>query len=206
MLSKIWQSWANEAQADIIGLLSCGGAAIIALQQIIGFEASDQWMISQGQYGLADAPEVHPTSYIRNMFNIAALRQIGHVELADEIQSRFDALKPQDQFITWRLDNIVEVVKVPVNDMVYSANLAAEVLLTTEFESLGGQTFRDLIDFTIEDQLIVDAMSDKLINGDPTFAQVDNSTARHALAATIFAFEKDRTKSKVINRTFKHFI
>ena len=41
-ISTVWRSWANEAQADIVGLLSCGGAAIVALQQIIGFGSEDR--------------------------------------------------------------------------------------------------------------------------------------------------------------------
>jgi hypothetical protein len=49
-------------------------------------------------------------------------------------------------------------------------------------------------------------MADELIEGFPTFAQIEKGTPRHALAATIFAFEKDRSKAEVINRTFKHFV
>lgn len=35
-ISYLWNAWANEAQADIVGLINCGGAAIASLQQIIG--------------------------------------------------------------------------------------------------------------------------------------------------------------------------
>jgi hypothetical protein len=45
-----------------------------------------------------------------------------------------------------------------------------------------------------------------MVAANPTFAQIENSTPRHALAATIFAFENDRSKAASINRTFKHFV
>ena len=205
-LVKVWRSWANEAQADMVGLLSCGGAAIVALQQIIGFEADDVWEIFSTGNGIDGAPEVHPTSYVRNALNIAALRLIGHNGLADEVQARFEALRPQSSHITWRLGRTIEVVRVPVNEMVRSAELAAEVIILSKLTSLGNQSYRDLVDFTTDDQVIVDTMADLLIGGNPTFAQVDNATPRHALATTMFAFEKDRTKAEIINKTFKHFV
>ncbi len=49
-------------------------------------------------------------------------------------------------------------------------------------------------------------MVEPLVDGDPTCAQVDGASPRLALAATIFAFEKDPAKAPVINRTFKHFL
>jgi hypothetical protein len=42
LIEKIWRCWADEAQADIVGILTCGGAAIIGLQQIIGFKACNE--------------------------------------------------------------------------------------------------------------------------------------------------------------------
>ncbi|MGA1869838.1 MAG: hypothetical protein ACMUJM_14985 [bacterium] len=205
-LGKVWRSWANEAQADMVGLLSCGSAAILALQQIIGFEADDIWEIFSTENGIDDAPEVHPTSYVRNALNIEALRIIGQNSIADEVQARFEALRPQKSHITWRLGRTIEVASVPVREMVRSAELAAEIIISSKLTSLGNQSYRDLSDFTSNDQAIVDRMTDLLIEGNPTFAQVDNATPRHALAATIFAFEKDRTKAEIINRTFKHFV
>ena len=49
-------------------------------------------------------------------------------------------------------------------------------------------------------------MKDPLIHRDPAFAQIENTTPRHALAATVLAFEKDRSMAALINRTFKHFV
>ena len=208
-LLKIWRAWINEVQADIVGLLSCGGAAIVALQQIIGFGAEDTWRILHTQNGMEDAPEVHPTSYIRNALNIAALRLIsdGHDTLADEIQARFQALRPDIQHITWSLGSTIEIARVPVEEMVRTAEIAAEVLVSYNFPSLGKKSYRDLGNFTGDDQAIVDTMTELLVRGNPTFAQGDNNgTPRHALAATVFAFEKDITKAALINRTFKNFV
>lgn len=206
LIAKIWTSWANEAQADVIGLLGCGGAAIVALQQIIGFGSDDLWEISLTKTGYADAPEVHPTSYIRNIFNIAALRLLDHEQLANEINARLDALAPQPAFITWWLDRNNELVKIPINDLIGSAELAADLIINAKMTSLGDKSYKDLINFTATDQNIVDVMSDKIIQGDPTFAQEEGSSPRHALAAAMFAFEIDRSKAQLINRTFKHFI
>lgn len=205
-LAKVWRSWANEVQADMVGLLNCGGAAVVALQQIIGFEGDDFWEIFPAENGVDDGPEVHPTSYVRNALNIEALRLIGHNSLADEVQTRFEALRPQISHIIWRLARTVVVAQVPVDEMVRSAQIAAEVLISNTLDSLGGKSYRDLGDFIPEDQGIVDAMADLLVKGDPTFAQLDGATPRHALAATMFAFEKDRRKAEIINRTFKHFV
>jgi len=49
-------------------------------------------------------------------------------------------------------------------------------------------------------------MVDPLLGGDPTFAQGQGVEPRHALAATIFAFEKNWEQAGVINRTFRHFV
>ena len=207
-LAAVWKAWANEAQADIVGLLSCGGAAAVTLQQIIGFRSEDVWELFRTESGIGDGPEVHPTSYVRNALNIAALRLIGdgHNSLANEIEERFRSLRPQTQHITWLLADTVVVARVPVDEMVHSAEIAAEVLVSGSFPSLGSKSYRDLGDFTASDQAIVDTMTDSLVAGDPTFAQVDNATPRHALAATIFAFEKDPSKASMINQTFKHFV
>jgi hypothetical protein len=48
-LKKVWQEWANETQADIVGLLNCGGAAIVSLQHIIGFGTKDYWLLGQDE-------------------------------------------------------------------------------------------------------------------------------------------------------------
>lgn len=204
----VWRSWANEAQADIVGLLSCGGAAIIALQQIIEFGPKDIWRVFPKDDSIGDAPEEHPTPYIRNAMNIAALRLMGneHESLANEINARFQSLRPDTQHITWYLTKDFAVAQVPVREMVKSAEMAAEVLLNRKLNALGSKSYQDLVRFTAADQAIVDTMTDGLINGNPAFAQVENATPRHALAATIFAFEKDRSKAAIINRTFKHFV
>ena len=207
-LAAVWRAWANEAQADMVGLLNCGGAAVVSLQQIIGFRAEDDWEIFSIENGIGDAPEVHPTSYVRNALNISALRLIGegHDSLANEIEARFQSLRPQAQHIIWRLADTIEIARVPVDEMVRSAEIAAEVLISGSLTSLGNKSYRDLGDFTTADQTIVDIMADRLIDGDPTFAQVDNAMPRHALAATIFAFEKDCSKAATINQTFKYFV
>jgi hypothetical protein len=46
-----------------------------------------------------------------------------------------------------------------------------------------------------------------LSNGDPTFTRVSKGIEpRHALAATVFAFEKDFKNADIINKTFLHFV
>ena len=75
-----------------------------------------------------------------------------------------------------------------------------------QLNTLGDKSYKDLIDFTDADQLIVDEMATMLVQGDPTFGQVQGGSARHALAATIFAFENDPAAAAQINRTFTHFV
>lgn len=207
-LVKLWREWANEAQADIVGLLSCGGAAAVALQQIIGFSPNDVWYILRTSEGFGDTPEEHPTSYVRNAFNIAALRRIGdgHESLTYEIETRFQSLTPETENITWFFAEEFEFASVPITEMTTSAEIAAEVIVSENFQALGNKSYQDLGDFTEGDQAIVDDMTNLLVAGNPTFAQVENSTPRHALAATIFAFENNRSKAALINRTFKHFV
>ena len=229
-IEKIWRCWADEAQADIVGLLSCGGGAIIGLQQIIGFKALDAWTWEASSDGNIDSdnPEDHPTAYIRNVMNIEALRLMNndHEALADEIEERFQSLKPSTEYITWYLIegrylallesdidpkslNLSEkfiAARVPINEMVKSAKIAADVILNHKLKCLGGKSYNDLVSFTGADQEIVDTIAEKLADGLPTFAQLENATPRHALAATIFAFEKDRSKADMINRIFKHFV
>lgn len=207
LLATIWRSWANECQADIIGVLSCGGAALAALQQIIGFEALDQWQIRPGADGaITDAPEEHPTSYVRNAFNISALRLIGQIAMADQLEARFAALRPEADSIVWFAAPSLPLVEIPTDAMIQSAEIAADVLVNQAFVSLGNQSYGDVAGFADEDQALVEAMVPRLVGGDPTFAQEPGSTARHALAATILALESDRNAGDVINRTFRHFV
>lgn len=230
LIEKIWRCWADEAQADIVGILTCGGAAIIALQQIIGFRAVDAWTWKVSPDGNIDSdnPEQHPTAYIRNAMNIEALRLMSndHEALADEIEKRFQALKPSTEYVTWylieanylsllepdidpRTLNLSEkfiAAKVPLNEMIKSAKIAADVILNHKLDCLGGKSYKDLVSFTGADQEIVYKIAEKLVNGFPTFAQVKDGTPRHALAATIFAFENNRSEANLINRTFKHFV
>lgn len=205
-LATVWRSWANEAQADVVGILACGGAAPLALQQIIGFSAEDQWELRRTHTGIEDSPEVHPTPYVRNALSISALRILGHGGLADEIEARFQALRATETHIRWRLRLFgIDVAAVDVDQMVHSAAIAADVLLSTKFLSLGNKTYRDIGEFTPDDQQIVDDIAGPLVAGDPTFAQAEGVTPRHSLAATMFAFEKDHQQAAAISWTFKHF-
>jgi hypothetical protein len=207
-LAKVWAAWANESQADMVGILSCGGAAAVGLQQIIGFEAYDTWELTfEGAELAADGPEAHPTSYVRNALNIAALRALdpAHASLADEIEQRFRALRPDASHIEWWLGPDVPLTGVDAGEMVKSAEIAADVLLNHSFGALGGKSYREIMTFTGQDQAITDACTKELIAGHATFSQVDGAQPRHALAATIFAFEKKRGQADSINRTFVHF-
>ncbi len=206
-IATVWRSWANEAQADVVGLLNCGGSAAVALQQIIGFSADDWWeltLMTDGSH--KDGPEVHPTPYVRNALNISALRIMDHNDLADEINTRFEALRPSATHIRWILPPQTKIAAIEVDQMFKSATIAANVLVSHTFPSLGSQSYRELGDFIPKDQQIVDSLVDPLIAGDPRFAQGKGATPRHALAATMFAFEKDRSQAATINRTFKHFV
>lgn len=207
-IAAVWKSWANEAQADMVGLLSCGAAALVALQQIIGFSSKDSWKLFTVSGDPGDAPEEHPTPYIRNALNIAALRSISVAQnqLADEIQTRFEALRPAADEIEWYLTEKYVLARCPISEMVKSAEIAAEVLLTHTMASLGNKSYKDLMAFTHSDQSIVDEITDRLAAGDPTFSQVDNASPRHCLAATMFAFEKENSHADLINRTFIHFV
>lgn len=208
-IATVWRGWANEAQADIVGLLACGAAAAAALQQIIEFSAEDRWDIFRTpEGGIGDGPEPHPTSYIRNILNIEALRKIdaAHGGLANEIQGRFDALRPEANAITWHLGDTIKVAEVPVQEMRKSAEIAAEVLVDHSFAALGDKSYAQISKFDAHDQEIVDAMVDPLIDGDPLFIQQQGAEPRHALASTLFAFERSRDTADIINRTFKHFV
>lgn len=207
-IAAIWKSWANEAQADMVGLLSCGGAAMVALQQIIGFNSKDYWRLFSVNGGIGDAPEEHPTPYVRNALNIAALRLISaaHHQLADEVQNRFASLRPAADEIEWYLTEEYVLARCPIGEMVKSAEIAAEVLLTHNMASLGNKSYNELMNFTNADQSVVDEVTERLAAGDPTFSQVDNASPRHCLAATVFAFEKGSSHADLINRTFKHFV
>jgi hypothetical protein len=211
-LAMIWSAWVNESQADMVGLLNCGGGATIALQQIIGFRATNSWFLSQDANGVIhDEPEEHPTSYVRNALNIAALRLIDdgcHSDLADEIQERFERLRPEANHLVWNLGGSeIEIVQVPTAEMLKSAEIAAQVLVHHPLKALGEQSYAELATFTFVDQVIVNNLVPPLLEGDPTFTQIaDDVEPRHALAATVFAFEQDWQKAAVINRTFQHFV
>ncbi len=210
-LKKLWQGWANESQADIVGLLNCGGAAIVSLQQIIGFGTKDQWLLGQDEKGnLTDEPEPHPTSYIRNALNIAALRLIdngSHRDLADEVEQRFSQLRPTENEIAWYLNGKIEFARVPIRELVKSAGIAADVICNHKLNVLGRKSYSELGTFTANDQELVTAMIKPLSQGEPTFTQVmEGIEPRHALAAAVFAFEKDFKKADIINKTFLHFV
>ena len=73
---------------------------------------------------------------------------------------------------------------------------------------MGNQSYSDLCRFCSADQETVDEMARYLLEGDLMFAQVPDgkSKPRLALAATMFAFERDPTKAEQINYLFKHFV
>ena len=190
--------------------MSCGGAALAALQRIIGFGVEDTWFLSRLSNGaLHDAPEEHPTSYVRNAFNIRALRLLDESfnGLADELDNRFHALSPASNKITWKLgQSQIIVAEVDSQEMVKSAEIAADLILNHQFASLGDKSYKQVISFDSIDQANVDLLSGPLLDGDPTFAQQAGVEPRQALAAAMFALEMDRTKADTINHTFKHFV
>jgi hypothetical protein len=210
LIAGIWRIWANEAQADLVALLSCGGAAVLSMQQIVGFATEAPWEVQSNSAGWSDGPEVHPTPYVRNALNIVALRLMdaSHAELADEIENRVVALAGPKTEITWVLGGTIPVARVPVQQMLHSAELAAEVILNHRLECLGNQSYSDLCRFCSADQETVDEMARYLLEGDLRFAQVPDgkSKPRLALAATMFAFERDPSKAEQINYLFKHFV
>ena len=155
---------------------------------------------------MADAPEVHPTSYVRNTMNIAALRLMGHGNLADELEARFHGLRPASTHIIWRLGSTLEVASIPVGEMDTAAEIAADFLMNEKLDALEGRSYGELATFTAEDQVTVEAVVPLLVDGDPTFMEAAAATPRHALAATVFAFEAARGRANTINRTFKHFV
>ncbi len=210
-LAKLWQGWANEAQADIVGLLNCGGSAIVSLQQIIGFGTKDQWELGLDEQGnIIDYPEPHPTGYIRNALNIAALRLIdngSHQSLADEVQQRFTLLRPDANEIVWYLNGKIEFARISIPELIKSAEIAADVICNHKLKVLGKKSYAELGTFTANDQEAVTAMIKPISDGDPTFTQaMEGIEPRHALAATVFAFEKDYKKADIINKTFVHFV
>jgi hypothetical protein len=208
LLAKIWAGWANESQADLVGLLSCGGAALVALQQIIEFDAVAPWLLGQTASGIEDFPEEHPTSYVRNALNLEMLKLLDggvHAALAAEIESRFVALRPTATHAVWKLQT-VEVARVHLAEMLKSAKIAADVLVNRPMAALGGKSYAQVATFTAADQALVEKLVAPLLAGDPTFAQEPGAEARHALAATMFAFEKDRAHAPLVNRTFMHFL
>ncbi len=209
-LAALWKGWANEAQGDMMGLISCGGATIVGLQQIIGFGAGGTWMIEPGANGeVCDEPEPHPVSYVRNALNLAGLRLLGqgHKEISAEIEERFTALRPSDKEVVFRLGRSrVEFARVEVAELVKSAQIAAEVLLMHPLKVLGDKSYSQVATFTEEDQEKVDSLVDPLSKGDAAFASGPGIEARHALGATVLAFERNRANSFTINRCFKHFL
>ena len=209
-LAALWKGWANESQGDMMGLINCGGATIVGLQQIIGFGTGGMWRLRPGpDGGVRDEPEPHPVSYVRNALNIAGLRLLGqgHKELADEIEERFTALRPNDTHVAFRFGRTrVDFARIEVGELVKSAQLAAEVLLKQPLKVLGDKSYSQLATFTEEDQQKVDSLVEPLSKGDSTFASGAGIEARHALGATVLAFERDRANSKTINRCFKHFL
>ena len=151
---------------------------------------------------------MHPTAWVRNALNIAVLRRLGdgHPALAAEIDARFRALRPGETHITWRLGRALDVARIPVAEMETAADIVAELLVNHKFASLAGQSYADLADFTANDQAIVEESTAKLVAADPTFAREGGSTPRHALAAAMLAFERDRAQAVRINETFRHFL
>ncbi|MCO6452684.1 MAG: hypothetical protein J5I90_18020 [Caldilineales bacterium] len=233
-LATVWRGWANEAQADVIGYLNCGAAALVTLQQIIEFREQHPWLLFQGTTPgvIEDAPEEHPVPYIRNVLGIEVLRLIdggSHNALADELQTRLDALAPQPTEIVFAISvfsqlgganvigqNGIEVARIQTSELIKSAKLAAKVLVQQNFAALGGNSYEQLGTFTAGDQRIVDALIDPIYGGEAGFVnEAQGVEPRHALAATVFAFErifglKDpvyrEQRAAIINETFTHFV
>lgn len=208
LLSTLWRAWANEAQADIIGLLNCGPAAAISLQQILGFEKKDYWQIHAGKDFIGNSPEVHPTTYIRHLFNLHALALMDSKfePLIQQISQRIEALAPLGDDVVWKFPNDMEATRIKISELNKSASLAAKVILDTKFQALGNKSYRDLGSFTFEDQIIVEKMAKGLLVGDPYFSTINGDSPRHALAATVFALEAKPEQMDIINNTFKHFV
>lgn len=212
-LAKAWRGWTNEAQADMVALLNCGGAAAVSLQQIVEFSNEDEWYLAKDEEGeIVDFTEEHPTAYVRAALAIEALRLLdagSHAALADEIEARFQALRPEGEKITWYLGNVdfpVTVAEVDATEMLKSAKIAANTLLNHTLAALGDKTYSELGTFTGEDQDAVNQLAEGLVGGEADFADgISPAEPRHKLAATMFALEKDPAAADAINHTFQHF-
>ena len=88
-----------------------------------------------------------------------------------------------------------------------SAKIAAHTFCNHRLNALGNKSYSEITTFTANDQKKVNKMVTPLFNGDSTFTQVvKNIEPRHALAATVLAFEKESDKAEIINKTFQHFV
>ncbi len=233
-LAAVWRAWANESQADVVAYLNCGPAVLAALQQIIQFTSRHPWLIKEEDSQTSDEAEEHPVPYIRNILGIEVLRLLDDGSLsdqADELEERFDALADKVTEIVFTLPVAqalggrdvprplgVEVISIPVDVMVESAKIAAKLLVEHNYEALGGKSYEELGTFTAKDQEIVEMLVEPLYRGEPDFQNAAGGAKvepRHALAATVYAFEKvfslkdfayKLDKADGINKTFMHFI
>ncbi len=98
-----------------------------------------------------------------------------------------------------------EVVRIMISEVEKSVDKAVSVFLDKKFLSLNNHSYRDIIDFTDDDQSLVDDIVEKLLKGDPFFDR--GASSRHAILATIIiALEKDKSKVETIHNTFIHFL
>jgi len=207
LLALVWRTWADEAQADVVGVLACGGAAVAEGQVVLGFSNQDWWEVdAQG-----DRPESHPTDFVRQWMQIAALRRMGgHDAIADELAERLRLVGggPKEiVFFHWTSDDTaIEAYRGDIEPWLRSAELAAELLLERRMARLGDKSYSQVLRFDAADQRIADEATQELLEARTDFGRSANAAPRHVLAAAVWAHERDPDATATFTEILQHFL
>jgi hypothetical protein len=201
LLREIWVEWSFELFPDLFSTLLCGPAYVMQLQEILRFEPLCSWTMYPSE-GYLGAPDPHPVGHIRSIILTNVLRGLGFNPYADALEERLERTARLPAAIVWfyrasESEQPVLLYEVATDDLLKSGLLVAHTLLSTPLASLDQKRLIDLWRFSQEDQRMIEAEAQKILNGQGRSAG-EGVKARHLLAATRIAYEREPTKAQEI--------
>ena len=191
---SLWSKWTNELFADLFAILMCGPATVFTMQEMIGFGFVGSWHVVHG-------PDPHPLPVLRNLINLAFLRQLGFSYHAQMLEGRMMRHNPNVRDVKWVFNGTTEVTRIKLTQFMPMIELITKAMLNYPLQSMNNHSLREVVNFNFHDQAVVDALVDASV-GDIIPPQ--GAEPRHVVAAAQLAFafnpyQADKIHNNLIN-------
>ena len=204
LLATIWYFWLEEMVADLFGILFTGPAHVMARQEDAlrlvesGIPVHSS-TLDVKQTGMSR----YPTTYVRGLFQTETLRYLGFADWADSLDRRWRKRFGRQDQLYWFDDSAAPfgdrtpLLSVPTVEMLRAFRAMLPAMIDTPVAAFGGNRLLDLIRYDADDHERVLRVAEGLLNGTTKFGRKDR--ARHILAASRFAFEREPGQQESIH-------